>query len=251
MWLWFSKLGSPRWFYDLSGKWLPWLYAAMTVLLAVGLVWALLFVPADYQQGHTIRIMYIHVPVASISLACFPLMAVAGAITLVWRMKLADMVAKAVAPIGAWFTGLALASGAIWGDLIWGTWWAWDARLTSLLIQFFLFIGVIALRSAIESPDAAAKACAILAIVGAINVPIIKYSVEWWNTLHQPASSFSMDPVAPNPPEVWVPLLIMIAGVYLFFVIALILRVRNEILVRERRTQWVKDLVQRDTATIG
>ena len=151
-----------------------------------------------------------------------------------------------MAPIGAWFTGLALASGAIWGDQIWGTWWAWDARLTSLLIQFFLFIGVIALRSAIESPDNAAKACAVLSIVGAINVPIIKYSVEWWNTLHQPASSFSIDPVAPNPPEVWVPLLVMIGAVYVFFVISLILRTRNEILQRERRSQWVVDLVARE-----
>lgn len=245
MWLWFSKLGSPRWFYELSGKWLPWLYAAMAVFLAVGLPWALLFVPADYQQGETIRIMYIHVPVASISLACFPLMAVAGAITLVWRMKLADMVAKCVAPIGAWFSGLALLSGAIWGEPIWGVWWIWDARLTSMLIQFFLFIGVIALRSAIESQDAAAKACAVLAIVGAINVPIIKYSVEWWNTLHQPASTISMDPMAPNPPEVWVPLLIMIAGVYLFFIITLLLRTRNEILNRERRSKWVQDLVRK------
>ncbi len=243
MWVWFSRLGSPRWFYQWSGHWLPWLYAAMIVLLAIGLPWALLFVPPDYQQGETIRIMYVHVPVASISLACFPLMAVAGVITLVWRMKLADMVAKAVAPVGAWFTAVALATGAIWGDPIWGTWWAWDARLTSLLIQFFLFIGVIALRSAIESPDAAARACAILAIVGAINVPIIKYSVEWWNTLHQPASNFSTEAVAPNPPEVWVPLVIMIAGVYVFFAITLILRVRNEILQRERRAGWVRELV--------
>ena len=243
MWLWFSKLGSPRWFYELSDKWLPWLYGAMVVLGLIGLTAALLLVPADYQQGHTIRIMYVHVPVASISLACFPLMAVAGTITLVWKMKLADMVAKCVAPIGAWFTGLALATGAIWGEPIWGTWWAWDARLTSMLIQFFLFVGVIALRSAIESPDAAAKACAVLAIVGAINVPIIKYSVEWWNTLHQPASRISTSAIAPNPPEVWVPLLIMICAVYVFFVITLLLRTRNEILVRERRSQWVKDLV--------
>ncbi|MDH7943001.1 heme ABC transporter permease [Pseudohongiella sp. SYSU M77423] len=245
MWLWFSKLGSPRWFYELSGKWLPWLYAAMVLLGVIGLTWALLFVPEDYQQGQTIRIMYVHVPVASISLAAFPLMAVAGTITLVWKMKLADMVAKCAAPIGLWFTGLALATGAIWGEPIWGTWWAWDARLTSMLIQFFLFIGVVALRSAIESPDNAAKACAVLSIVGAINVPIIKYSVEWWNTLHQPSSDYSMDPVSPNPPEVWVPLVIMICAVYVFFVITLILRTRNEILVRERRSQWVKDLVAR------
>ncbi len=243
MWLWFSKLGSPRWFYELSGKWLPWLIAAAAVLLSVGMVWALLFVPADYQQGETIRMMYVHVPVAVVSLSCFPLMAVAGVITLVWKMKLADMVAKCVAPIGLWLTGLALASGAIWGEPTWGTWWAWDARLTSMLIQFFLFVGVIALRSAIESPDAAARATALLAIVGAINVPIIKYSVNWWNTLHQPASRFSMDAAAPNPPEVWIPIVIMILAMYCYFAVVLILRTRTEILQRERRSQWVADLV--------
>lgn len=218
----------------------------MVLSMLVGLTWALLFVPEDYQQGHTIRIMYVHVPVAGISLICFPLMAIAGAITLVWKMKLADMVAKCVAPIGLSFTALGLATGAIWGEPIWGTWWAWDARLTSMLIQFFLFVGVIALRSAIESPDAAARACAILAIVGAINVPIIKYSVEWWNTLHQPASRFSMDPSAANPPEIWVPLLIMTFAVSVFFTISLILSTRNEILRRERRARWVIDLIERE-----
>lgn len=246
MWQWFFKLGSPKWFYEMSGKWLPWLLVVMTVLMSVGIFWALLFVPQDYQQGDTIRIMYVHVPVASISLACFPLMAVAGVITLVWKMKLADMVAKCAAPIGAWFTAVALATGAIWGQPIWGTWWAWDARLTSMLIQFFLLIGVIALRSAIESPDAAAKACALLAIVGAINVPIIKFSVEWWNTLHQPASEFSMDEGSAFGPEIWVPLVIMIFAVYLFFVISLILSTRNEILQRERRAQWVVDIVAKE-----
>ena len=243
MWLWFSRLGSPKWFYELSGKWLPWLVAFMVVTMSVGLIWALLYVPEDYQQSFTNRIFYVHVPVASISLAVFPLMAVAGAITLVWKMKLADMVAKCAAPIGVWFTGVALATGAIWGEPMWGTWWVWDARLTSMLLQFFLLIGVVALRSAIESPDAAARACALLSIVGAINVPIIKYSVEWWNTLHQPASPLSMDAESANGPEIWVPLLIMIAAVYCFFVISLILSTRNEILQRERRSQWVMDIV--------
>lgn len=245
MWLWFSKLGSPKWFYELSSKWLPWLMVAMTVLMAVGIIWALLFVPEDYQQGFTNRIFYVHVPVASISLAVFPLMAVAGIITLVWKMKLADMVAKCAAPIGAWFTAFALISGAIWGQPTWGTWWVWDARLTSMLLQFFLLIGVIALRSAIESTDSAAKACGLLSIVGAINVPIIKYSVEWWNTLHQPASNLTLNESGANGPEIWVPLLIMIAGVYCFFVVSLLLATRNEILQRERRSQWVMDLVAR------
>src|SRR5690606_15184530 len=129
-----------------------------------------------------------------------------------------------------------------------GTWWAWDARLTSMLIQFFLLIGVVALRSAIESPDAASRACALLSIVGAINVPIIKYSVEWWNTLHQPASSISTDPGSANGPEIWVPLLIMITAVYLFFIISLLLATRTEILERERRSQWVMDIVAREGA---
>ena len=244
MWLWFSKLGSPKWFYELSGKWLPWLVGPMAFLLVVGIVLALLFVPPDYQQGNTIRIMYVHVPFASISLAFFPLMALAGTITLVWRMKLADIVAKTAAPLGAWFTALALASGSIWGSDIWGTWWIWDGRLTSMLLQLFLLIGVISLRSALEDAEAAAKACAVLSIVGCINVVVIKYSVDWWNTLHQPSSPFSVSNEAPNPPEVWVPLVIMIFAVYLFFAVSLILSIRNEILVSERRSEWVQQLVQ-------
>ncbi|MGI9251981.1 MAG: heme ABC transporter permease CcmC [Pseudohongiellaceae bacterium] len=243
MWLWFSKLGSPRWFYEISGKWLPWLIIAMTLCLIVGVVWALLFVPADYQQGETIRIMYVHVPFASISLAFFPLIAAAGIITLVWRMKLADMVAKTAASLGAWFTALALASGSIWGSDIWGTWWIWDGRLTSMLIQLFLLIAIISLRTAIEDHEKAARACALLAIVGCVNVVVIKYSVEWWNTLHQPAGSLSMSSDAPNGPEIWVPLVIMIVAVYLFFAVSLILTTRNEILLRERRAQWVQDLM--------
>ena len=243
MWQWFFKLGSPKWFYELSGKWLPWLVAAMSLLLVIGITWALLFVPPDYQQGNTIRIMYIHVPFASISLAFFPLMAVAGTITLVWRMKLADMVAKTAAPLGAWFTALALISGSIWGSDIWGTWGIWDGRLTSMLLQFFLLVGVISLRSALEDTDAAAKACAVLSIVGCINVFVIKYSVDWWNTLHQPSSPIGMAGDSANGPEIWVPLVIMIVAVYLFFAVSLILSTRNEILQRERRSKWVQELL--------
>ena len=135
-------------------------------------------------------------------------------------------------------------SGSIWGSDIWGTWWIWDGRLTSMLLQFFLLVGVISLRSALEDSDAAAKACAVLSIVGCINVFVIKYSVDWWNTLHQPASAFSLSDEAPNPPEVWVPLVIMIIAIYLFFAVSLILSTRNEILERERRAQWVQDLVE-------
>lgn len=245
MWTWFHRLGSPRWFYELTSRWLPWLVAAMVLFLAVGVVWALLFVPQDYQQGLTNRIMYVHVPVASISLAFFPMMAVAGTVSLVWKMKLADMIVKVAAPLGAWFTALALASGSIWGVDTWGTWWVWDGRLTSLLLQFFLLIGMVSLRAALEDSDAAAKACALFSIVGSINVVVIKYSVDWWNTLHQPATDFTADPSQPNGPEIWVPLLLMVIAVYLFFAISIILSTRNEILHRERKAQWVADLVNR------
>ena len=244
MWLWLSKLGSPKWFYELSEKWLPWLIGAMAICLTVAVVWALLYLPPDYQQGYTSRILVVHVAVAGTSLAFFPLMAVAGVITLVWKMKLADMVAKNAAPLGAWFSFITLATGSIWGSVSWGTWWEWtDSRLVSMLFQFFLFLGVISLRSALENSETAAKACALLSIVGCINVVIIKYSVEWWNTLHQPASPISMGGDSPNGPEFWIATGIMIVAVYLFFTVSLILSTRNEILVRERRSQWVKDIV--------
>ena len=244
MWQWFHRLGSPRWFYELTGRWLPWLTGAMVAVLLVAIVWALLYVPPDYQQGFTSRILIVHVAVASISLSFFPLMAVAGTITLVWRMKLADMVAKTAAPLGAWFSALTLASGSIWGSVSWGTWWEWDARLTSMLFQFFLLVAVISLRSALNDSENAARACAVLSIVGCINVVIIKYSVEWWNTLHQPASRINLASGAVNGLEFWLPTLIMILGVYLFLAVSLILATRNEILRRESKAQWVLDLIK-------
>lgn len=245
MWLWFSKLGSPKWFYELSSKWLPWLVGAMVVFLTVGVIWALLYVPPDYQQGYTSRILIVHVAVAGTSLAFFPLMAVAGTITLVWKMKLADMVAKNAASLGAWFSFITLATGSIWGSAMWGTWWEWsDSRLVSMLFQFFLLIGVVSLRSALEDSEMAAKACALLSIVGCINVVIIKYSVEWWNTLHQPSSPVSLSGDSPNGPEFLVAIGVMIIAVYLFFTVSLVLATRNEILQREKRAKWVQDLIR-------
>ena len=245
MWLWFSKLGSPKWFYELSGKWLPWLVGAMIISMTVAVVWALLYLPPDYQQGYTSRILVVHVAVAGTSLAFFPLMAVAGTITLVWKMKLADMVAKNAAALGACFSFITLATGSLWGSVMWGTWWEWtDARLVSMLFQFFLLLGVVSLRSALEDPDKAAKACALLSIVGCINVVIIKYSVEWWNVLHQPSSPLSVNSDSPNGPEFWIATIIMVLAVYLFLSISLILATRNEILQRERRAQWVQELVR-------
>lgn len=247
MWTFFHKLGSPKWFYGISGKWLPWFAVLSAILLTVGIVWALAFAPADYQQGNSFRIIYIHVPSAMLAQSCFMMMAVAGAIGLIWKMKLADMFVKAAAPIGASFTFLALLTGAIWGKPTWGTWWIWDARLTSMLILLFLYFGVIALQSAIEDATTAAKASAVLALVGMVNIPIIKYSVEWWNTLHQPAT-FKLTEKPSMPVEMWVPLLVMVVGLYCFFTTIVLLRTRNEILERERRTNWVKQLVSKEAS---
>lgn len=245
MWTFFHKLGSPKWFYDISGKWLPWFAALSAILLIAGSIWALAIAPADYQQGNSFRIIYIHVPSAILAQSCFMMMAIAGGIGLIWKMKLADMFVKAAAPIGASFTFLALLTGAVWGKPTWGTWWVWDARLTSMLILLFLYFGVMALQAAIEDFATAAKASAVLALVGMVNIPIIKYSVEWWNTLHQPAT-FKLTEKPAMPVEMWVPLLVMLIGFYCFFATVILLRTRNEILERERRTSWVKKLVSEE-----
>ena len=247
MWTFFHKLGSPKWFYDISGKWLPWFAVISALLLILGSIWGLAFAPADYQQGNSFRIIYIHVPSAILAQSCFMMMAVAGAIGLIWKMKLADMFVKAAAPVGASFTFLALLTGAVWGKPTWGTWWVWDARLTSMLILLFLYFGIMALQSAIEDAATAAKASAVLALVGMVNIPIIKYSVEWWNTLHQPAT-FTLTEKPAMPVEMWVPLLVMVIGFYCFFTTVILLRTRNEILERERRTNWVKKLVTKGVA---
>ncbi|WP_313517789.1 heme ABC transporter permease [Pseudomonas sp.] len=238
-WTWFHKLGSPKWFYEISGRWLPWLACAAALLIVVGTVWALAFAPPDYQQGNSFRIIYIHVPAALLAQSCYIMLAVAGAVGLIWKMKLADVAVQQAAPIGAWMTFIALFTGAVWGKPTWGAWWVWDARLTSMLILLFLYFGIIALGQAITNRDSAAKACAVLAIVGVVNIPIIKYSVEWWNTLHQPAT-FKLTEKPAMPAEMWVPLLIMVIGFYCFFACVLLMRMRLEVLRREARSSWVK-----------
>ncbi|MCP8689396.1 heme ABC transporter permease [Marinobacterium sedimentorum] len=240
---WFYQLASPRWCYEITGKLLPAFSVLALVLLLGGTVWALLFAPADYQQGNSFRIIYIHVPSAILAQSCYMMMALAGAIGLIWKMKVADMVAKACAPLGASLALLALATGAIWGKPTWGSWWVWDARLTSMLILLFLYLGVMALHSAIENDTTAAQSTAVLALVGLVNIPIIKYSVEWWNTLHQPAT-FKLTEKPAMPPEMWLPLLVMVVGFYCFFAVSLMLRLRHEILRRERRSSWVQALVE-------
>ncbi|MBZ9559441.1 MULTISPECIES: heme ABC transporter permease [unclassified Modicisalibacter] len=241
MWSFVHKLVSPRTFYAIGGRLQPALWVAALTLLGVGSVWALLFAPADYQQGDSFRILYVHVPAAILAQSCFLLMAVAGLVFLVWKIKLADMVAAVTAPFGATMTFVALFSGSVWGVPTWGTWWVWDARLTSMLIQLFLYVGVIALRGAFASRDSGARAASVLTLVGVVNIPIIKYSVDWWNTLHQPAT-FTLTERPAMPAEMWLPLAVMLLGFYAFFAALLVMRTRNEILRRESAKRWVREL---------
>jgi heme exporter protein C len=212
----------------------PWLAAATLTLTAAGLYLALFGSPPDYQQGDSVRIMYVHVPAAWMALFCYSVMAVASAVGLIWRHALADLVAKASAPIGACFTLVALITGSIWGKPMWGTWWVWDARLTSVLILFFLYLGVIALHYAFDDPRRSARAAAIVTLVGFVNIPIIKFSVDWWNTLHQPASVVRIEGPAIHPSMLW-PLLVMAAAFTIYYVLVLMVRVRGEIVAGKVR----------------
>tara|TARA_Y100001951_G_scaffold105376_1_gene122715 strand:+ start:20293 stop:21057 length:765 start_codon:yes stop_codon:yes gene_type:complete len=245
-WQWFHKWGSPRWFYDFSGRLMPWLAVPGVLLLIGGCIWGLAFVPEDFKQGNSFRIIYIHVPAAAVSMGAYMMMATAAAIHLIWRMKLAAMVMKSIAPIGAALTFLALITGAVWGKPTWGTWWVWDARITSVLVLFFLYLGLMALYSAFENQDAAAKACAVLAVVGAVNIPIIYWSVEWWYSLHQPASIKFIGESTIHPVMLR-PLMATLSGMYLFFGWLVLLYTRAEILERERNTRWVQTLVEANT----
>lgn len=242
MWLFFHKLGSPRYFYDLSGKFLPWFGGLTLVLMLVGGYWGLVIAPADYQQGDSYRIIYIHVPAAWMSMYVYVVMASAGAIGLIWKMKMADVVASCSAPLGAAFTILALVTGSLWGKPMWGTYWVWDARLTSELILLFLYLGFMGLEAAIDDKRTAANACAVLALVGVVNIPIIHYSVEWWNTLHQGSTVARIDKPAMDI-NMLIPLLIMWLAFMFYYGTSLLMRARNEVLHRERDSSWVKELV--------
>ena len=238
----YHKMGSPKWFYEISSRWSPWFLLVGSTLMITGVVWGLAFAPADYLQGNSFRIIYIHVPASLLSQSAYIMMAAAGLVGLVWKMKMSFVVAKVIAPIGASLAILSLLTGAIWGKPTWGTWWVWDARLTSMLILLFLYFGVIAIYNAIENEEMANKAAGILAIVGSINIPIIKYSVDWWNTLHQPAT-ITMTKKPTMPPEMFIPLVLTILGFYCWFAVWVFARTRNELLWRERRTKWVKNLL--------
>jgi len=237
-WLPLARLASLPHFYQVSGRWLPWLTAASLVVLLAGMVWALAYVPPDYRQGHSFRIMYVHVPSAVVALAGYYLMAVSGAVALIWRVQLAEILLYACAPLGAWMTFLALATGAIWGKPTWGTFWVWDARGTSMVILLLLYLGVAALYDAFDNKRTAARACAILSLIGTVNIPIIYKSVDWWYSLHQPASLRLWGESSIHPQMLY-PLLLMIAGFYLLFAAALLLNARLELLRRERHTGWL------------
>jgi len=226
------RFANPARFLRIAAVVLPWAAGATVVLMIVGIYLALFASPPDYQQGETVRIMYIHVPAAWMALFIYTNMAIAAAVGLVWKHPLADLFTKAAAPIGAGFTAVCLITGSLWGEPMWGTWWVWDARLTSVLILFFLYLGYMALVNAFDDPTRGAKAGAILVLVGAVNVPIIKFSVDWWNTLHQPSSVVRMGGPSIDPAMLW-PLLIMGLAFTLYFVTVVLLRVRSEIMARK------------------
>lgn len=228
---------NPDRFVGLARKLTPWLLTTAITLAAIGVYWGLVIAPPDYQQGDAMRIIYVHVPAAWMAMFVYGVMAASSAIAFIWNHPLADVAAKASAPIGAVFTLLALITGMLWGQPMWGTWWVWDARLTSVLILFFLYLGYIVLWSAIEDPNRAARAARILALVGVLNVFIIKFSVDWWNTLHQGASVFRTDGPA-MPASMLMPLLIMGLAYNLFYAAILMIRMRAE--VAERRLRSIR-----------
>jgi heme exporter protein C len=239
----FHQYAAPMHFHRLSRKLSPWLFGISAVLFVAGLVGGLILAPADYQQGESFRIIYVHVPSAWLSMFCYMVMASAGAAGLIWKVKMGDIMARACAPLGASFTFVALATGSLWGKPMWGTWWVWDARLTSELILLFLYLGYIALQSAIEDRRAAARAGAVLAVVGVVNIPIIHYSVEWWSTLHQGATVTKFDKPSIDV-SMLIPLLLMALAFQVFFFASLLVRARCEILEFEQHTAWVRDYLR-------
>ena len=206
-----EKFASPKYLYEKTYRWMPWISTLAALLLLIGLWGGLFIAPPDYQQGDGFRIIYIHVPSAFLAMGIYMMMAISAIIALVWRIKIANVILQSAVTMGAWFTFLALFTGAVWGKPMWGTWWIWDARLTSVLILLFIYLGILALRSAIDNQALADKSCAILTLVGLVNIPIIHYSVIWWNTLHQGPSITRFGKPTIEASMLW-PLLVMIAA---------------------------------------
>lgn len=242
MFKWLHPLAKPETLYYFCQRCYPWLLAAALLLLALGNIWGLAFTPPDYQQGDSYRIIHIHVPSAIMSMGTYSAMAIAAFTALVWQVKTAQWAVLALAPVGAVYTAIALLTGMAWGKPMWGTWWVWDARLTSELILLFLYLGVIALSGAFSDRQTGAKAASLLAIVGVINLPVIHFSVEWWNTLHQGASITKFAKPSIDPSMLW-PLLISILAFKLLMLALLCLRLRTAILVNEQHRPWVRALV--------
>ena len=243
IWNWIQKFSSPKYFYEMSAKLIPWFAVAAFLVSVYGLYLGLFVAPTDYHQGESYRIIFIHVPAAWMSLFVYMVMAISAGIGLIWQIRLADMVAAASAPIGASFTAIALFTGSLWGKPMWGAYWVWDARLTSELILLFLYFGYMALQSSIEDQRQADKASGLLAIVGVVNIPIIHYSVEWWNTLHQGATVTKLDKPSIHI-DMLIPLLLMAVAFKLLYVALVLVRTRNEVLYRDRNRRWVRELIE-------
>jgi len=244
IWVFCHKWASPRYFYRLSGRVIPWLWALTLLLLLGGLYLGLFVAPPDYQQGQSYRIIFVHVPSAWMSLFIYTFMAVLSGIYLIWNIKLADVMVRSSAILGASFTFLALATGSLWGKPMWGAWWVWDARLTSELILLFLYLGYLALVNAIEDTRTAARAGGVLILVGVVNIPIIHYSVEWWNTLHQGATVTKLDKPSIHV-SMLIPLLLMAGAFQLYYFSLVLMRARVELLEREWRSEWVREMMGR------
>jgi heme exporter protein C len=242
-WTWFHRLASPPYLYALAARLTPWFAWPAALLILGGLYAGLVLAPPDYQQGEGFRIIYVHVPSAWMSLMVYVTMGVAAAVGLIWRMKVAHAVAASCAPIGASFTVAALVTGSLWGKPMWGTYWVWDPRLTSELILLFLYLGFMGLRAGFDDTQRADRSAALLAIVGMVNVPIIHYSVIWWNSLHQGPSVMRLGKPT-MPPAMLVPLLVLLLGFTLFFAAVLLVRVRAEILQRERAARWIGETLR-------
>ena len=243
MWTWFHQLASPPTFFRFADILTPWLFVVAAVLLGVGCYGGLFIAPADYQQGDAFRIIYVHVPAAALSLFGYSFMAVAGGIALIWRMKLAECAVVAAAPVGGSFTALALVTGMLLGKPMWGAYWVWqDARLVSELILLFFYAGVVALNAAFSDRRSGARASAWLALVGVVNVPIVHYSVQWWNTLHQGSTILKLGKPSIGGDMLW-PLLMTLFGFFVFFAAVVLRRMQNEVLVREKGARWAQELL--------
>lgn len=243
--LWLHKLGSPPTFYRFAGALRPWMLALALILGAVAMYGGLVLAPPDYQQGDDYRIIFVHVPSAWMALFIYAVMAVSAFIALVWRIKLAEVVAMESAPVGAAFTLITLVTGSLWGIRMWGTWWTWDARLTSELVLLFLYLGVMGLYHAFEDRRQGARAAAFLALIGIINVPIVHFSVNWWNTLHQGSTVRLLGPSTMSGSMIW-PLLTMMVATKCYYLASLFGRVRADLLALESGKDWVRQIAQRE-----